>query len=259
MALDKQGNYNPAVKVVDLLPEDQIVAVKGVSDWAATCFTQMKLVYWRMNLTTLDFALDLVKMMTANNQTMVREMEVEQPNVKKAAEIVKDAPFVALLARQPDALQMSKFPNTSFVGLTYYGQSVPEKEKENWSKYNVAGVAKHVEGGTLKDKLERVVAYLPVPAFVDALEAAKMDQADRLDGILKALPVSAKNELYETLFMQKSTCKWFLAEKHSRDLEYMTTLFEKVSASVNRRYIELEAMALAQLMGTIDIQERSNK
>ena len=59
--------------------------------------------------------------------------------------------------------------------------------------------------------------------------------------------------------MQKSTCKWFLAEKHSRDLEYMTTLFEKVSASVNRRYIDLEAMASAELMRTIDIQERSNK
>lgn len=135
LALDKQGIYNPSVKVEDLLPEDQLVAVKGVSPWAATCFTQMKLVNWRMNLTTLDFALDLVKMLNAENQTMVREMEVEQPNIRKAADMVKDAPFVALLAKQPDALQISKFPCTAFVGLVYYGQSLPEKEKENWAKW----------------------------------------------------------------------------------------------------------------------------
>ena len=259
LALDKQGIYNPSVKVEDLLPEDQLVAVKGVSPWAATCFTQMKLVNWRMNLTTLDFALDLVKMLNAENQTMVREMEVEQPNIRKAADMVKDAPFVALLAKQPDALQISKFPCTAFVGLVYYGRSLPEKENENWAKYNVDGVSKHVEGGTLKDKLERIAAYLPTPTFVDAVEAAIMNQGERLDSILKASPSSAKQELYETLFARKATCKWFLEEKAHRELEYMNVLYEKVSISVNKRYTELEVMATAEIMGTVDLQERSNE
>lgn len=39
----------------------------------------------------------------------------------------------------------------------------------------------------------------------------------------------------------------------------MNVLYEKVSISVNKRYTELEVMATAEIMGTVDLQERSNK
>lgn len=86
-----------------------------------------------------------------------------------------------------------------------------------------------------------------------------MNQGERLDSILKASPSSAKQELYETLFVRKATCKWFLEEKACRELEYMNVLYEKVSISVNKRYTELEVMATAEIMGTVDLQERSNE
>ena len=86
-----------------------------------------------------------------------------------------------------------------------------------------------------------------------------MNQGERLDSILKASPSSAKQELYETLFARKATCKWFLEEKACRELEYMNVLYEKVSISVNKRYTELEVMATAEIMGTVDLQERSNE
>ncbi|XP_059084807.1 uncharacterized protein LOC131881845 [Tigriopus californicus] len=209
LALNTNKNVDLHVTTPNLLPHDQAADLWGCNKWSKALYKQIRLVYQRHGLTTIDLADRASTLIAASILEIEPELQEERDALYAAVALAKDKPYIGMQRKHIDVLNFTNFPFWAVVGAEYHGISLEEKEAEEWKTFNTDWLIEHFAFVYQRGIASMMARSIPSPLMINAILFAKENDTARLEKALSSLPANSVDIIYWTLAKDSDPGLWY--------------------------------------------------
>nr|WPV62317.1 MAG: hypothetical protein [Wufeng shrew peropuvirus 1] len=162
VAVDSNGDYNPEVDTIDLMPLPDMAEKYSIQPWGLALLEQCRLIYSKFQSTSLGFGHSVMKLAEGIFLALGAEWATEAKRMTDLDQLIDSCRYLGCRTLIPEAHQIATMPRIIYTGARYYQLNLSTEEaKQEFTHYNIEGIRKHVDPPSAATVCDTIAAHLP--------------------------------------------------------------------------------------------------
>lgn len=233
LAINATGDYLINVTHNQLLSAQDYAMRYAVPGWVMHLFVQMRLIYAGKHMTSLTFGINFLPNAQGLFEAMGGPFAKEAETIASIRETVINSPYLALVQATSEALHISKMPRPILFGVLMYQKTlITEKERSDFSQYNIDSISAHINPKTDIGIIKSLVASAPAPDVTQLVRILKEISLEYARNIMSSKGEMEVSQVLSLLSNEAAPGPWYLSKMEIKKAHMRLGIMEIVKQHV---------------------------